>query len=136
MTPPSPQLYHSAEGLTVGPQRHDSTKGGLPLASSRFTSSTPDAVDVLAVMTAFEELNKCRLTVRVYTELRKHTWTLAFDVTAHDGAPDAAGVKCLAYRKSSLGYGSPVPMEAVILRLLYGIDADMAKEEFAQVAKE
>jgi len=95
------------------------------LASSRFSSNTPDSVDVLAVMVAFEEINNCRLEVSLTTRPGTRLGVMVLQVTATRPGPVNAVPVVLAYRRSLIGYHHHQPMEAAILQALYGIDRDL-----------
>jgi len=111
------------------------SKGGVPLASSRFTSSSPDCVDVLAVMEAFEEINRIKLTVRLTVEVSARTVVLLAEATAHTRVDAGAEPVLLASRQLRTGYSQKQTMDSAILQLLYGLDAQLAASELDATVK-
>jgi len=99
------------------------------LASSRFSSNSPDVIDVAAVMEAFQQINKVDivLTGRV-VDVDGHS-SLTFWVEAHSKESEIGEAPSLASVRCYLGYGGHKTMESAIMWALYQLDAQIAKYE-------
>lgn len=89
-------------------------------------------MDVLFVMSAFEQLNKVRLGIVLQvtgTEVRP---VLEMIMTARDRADTKAEAPPLACKRCLLGSIEPRTLESAILQGLYSIDALLAETEFAK----
>jgi len=105
------------------------------LASSRFTSSSPDCVDVLAVLEAFEEINKCRIVVRLTLENSARSVVLRIEGEAYTRPIVGVEPVLLASHALRTGYSDRQTMDAATLQLLYGLDAQLARNELDATVK-
>jgi hypothetical protein len=92
-------------------------------------------VDVLAVLRAFEEMNECSIVVRLFAQSTAKLSVLQVVVEAWGRENSAAEPVLLGSRQLTLGYHNPQTMESVILQALYGLDGDMAREEYAKIKR-
>jgi hypothetical protein len=90
-------------------------------------------VDVKYVLGAFEEMNKCRLSVRITTQGSGSRLGLVVELVAWNTLEDTPEATLLASQKLIVGSLGPRTMEAAILQGLYSLDAQMAEAEFARV---
>jgi hypothetical protein len=105
------------------------------LASKVSLSSGVDCVDVKFVLAAFEEMNKCRLSIEMWVEGTASRPVLMLEMRAWGRDVDRMAVQPLASRKQPIGSLGSQQMEAAILLGLYGLDAQLAEEEFAKTIK-
>lgn len=103
------------------------------MASSRISSSKPDAVDVRYVLQAFEHINRVRIVISMGILEVEGEPLMGMEITAHDRAQEIGARPSLASVKLRLGYRESQQMEAAILQALYKLDADLARDEFAGV---
>lgn len=106
--------------------------GGVPLASSRFSSSRPDAVDVRYAVQAFQHINQVRIEIRMSLMELEGEPVFALEMVAHDLKKEVGDQPSLASVKSKIGYRERHQMEAVILQGLYKLDGELAEREFAK----
>lgn len=100
------------------------------MASSRGTSNGPDVRDITATMIAFEAINKVRLQVLMGVTQDKHRTVLACEAVAWPVEPESGEVQPLASAKCLIGLSDRRTVDAVILQLMYKLDAELAEEEF------
>jgi len=105
------------------------------LASSRISLNSPDVIDVAAVIQAFEQINKCEITVFGKVESVHGQDCLTFLVGAQDNTTDLPDHRYLASVKCSLGLYGHRTMESAILWALYQLDWEMAKYEMERTHK-
>jgi hypothetical protein len=103
------------------------------LARSRISSNVPDAVDVIMVLLAFESINDCRLAIRIGRAAVGAASTLAFVGEAWPRYPESGEVQPLASVSWTVGSGDRRSMDALILQLMYKLDAVLAAGEFRRV---
>jgi len=105
------------------------------LASSRGTSSGPDALDSATALQAFQDQNKVRIvvTLRLVANGGPPDFWLegkALSQVSADGVRSLlafASVKCLGSRHQTT--------DAALLALLYALDFQLAEKEFDMVKK-
>jgi len=106
--------------------------GGVPLASSRDSSNSADSVDVLAVLQAFQEINKCEIKVELFAQCTGKLGVLQVVLRALAlPEPDVERV-VLASQQLTLGYSTGRTLDQVILNGLYQLDAALARAELAK----
>jgi len=103
------------------------------LALKQGSSSGVDVVDVKYVLAAFQEINKCGLRVGMHLEGTSARPELILTLTAWSTLLDVPEARLLASQKLQVGSMGPRTMEAAILQALYGLDAQLAADEFARV---
>lgn len=106
------------------------------MASSRPSTHTPDSVDVLAVMSAFEEMNRCSIEVVLGTQKTPKIVVLQVTMRATVTNSENGDRSVLASHQSTYGYFSPMSLDTVILQGLYNLDAAIARREFATTETE
>ena len=97
------------------------------MGSSKIYSAGVDLVDVAAVMTALEEINRVRLEVKLNLVWIVGKQVLEMVVSAYDRMGEDGEASALAYQRCRIGYLSPQTMEAAILQALYGVDAQLGE---------
>jgi len=102
------------------------------LASKHGSSSGVDVVDVKYVLAAFEEINKCRLEITISLAGTPARPDVILEMRAWEREVDRMAVQPLAYQRLLIGSSGPRSMEAAILQGMYGLDAQLAEEEFAK----
>lgn len=102
------------------------------MAASRFSSNTPDAVDVRYVLQAFQHINRVKIEIRIGVLEHEGEPLLAMEIAAHEASVEVGDQSSLASVKLKLGYKESHQMEAVILRALYKLDAELAEHELAR----
>jgi len=105
------------------------------LASSRLSSNAADAIDVAAVMKAFEEINSCVITLFGRVELVHGLDTLTFLVSAIRKDDTPAEDNYLGSVKCHLGSLGHRTMESAIMWALYQLDWQLAKYEMDRTNK-
>jgi hypothetical protein len=93
------------------------------LGSSKIYSRQQDVVDVLAVISAFEEIHKCTILMKMYTQRTRKAKVLQIEFKAvrlEEGTGEALR---LGSHQSSWGFFQPIGLESVILQGLYKLDA-------------
>ena len=101
------------------------------MASSRYSSNTPDWLDVAVNLAAFETMNKVKLEVRLEVTSQNDRAELLIaviastpaDVTAERVALGSATVRCSATNLNTL--------EAALIHALYALDSQLAYSEMA-----
>lgn len=102
------------------------------MALKQGSSSGVDAVDVKYVLAAFQEMNRCVLTVLLRVSGTSTSPVLNLEMVAGPKESVAAEPVPLACHKSTIGLSGARTLEAAILQGLYGLDAEMAGEELAK----
>jgi len=92
-----------------------------------------DSVDVLAVLTAFEEINHCRMIVQLSTQSTAKLAVLQVTMTAYNLPEKGAEPVVLASHQLTVGFNGRQTIDQVILQGLYRLDAAIAEEELAKV---
>jgi hypothetical protein len=91
-----------------------------------------DCVDVRYVLAAFEELNKCKLSVLIRVSGTQARPVMDLEVQADPLESAAAEPVPLALAKCTIGSTGTRTMEAAILQALYALDAQLAERELAR----
>jgi len=99
------------------------------LATSRFSSNSPDVIDVGAVMEAFQQINQCAIIIYGKVEELEGRGQLCWLVQALDTKDDVPDPRVLGSVKCHLGSGSHRTMEAAVMWALYQLDAQIARYE-------
>lgn len=105
------------------------------MASSRFSSSIPDLLDVTMTMVAFETINNVRLEVRMSRVHEGGKSDLALTVLAHEptrGIGEAPPLGSVNVKCSALNLRT---LESAVIHALYQLDSQLAAHEFASVLK-
>lgn len=105
------------------------------MASSRFSSNSPDLQDVTVTIAAFEKINEVRVNVRLgCIEHKGHT-----DLEMIAEAWSLPGLQqevkllgCVSVRCSTINLKS---MDAALIHVLYLLDGKLDEAEFAAVDK-
>lgn len=105
------------------------------LASSRFSSNSPDLVDIAAVLDAFQETNRVRVTVEIQLADPGEKAILYLQATAWMREEESGGQLPLVLQSARRALGPRQTMEAAIFQLLYALDFQFAEDEFARTAK-
>lgn len=105
------------------------------MASNRFSSNSPDVIDVAAVMEAFQTINKVELSLIGKVDGPEGRASLTFWVHAHDRSVAIWEAQPLASVKCNLGFGGYKTMESAIMSALYQIDWELAKRELEGTKK-
>jgi hypothetical protein len=106
------------------------------LASSRYSSSSADGVDVLAVLTAFEEINQCQIEVKLFAQSTAKLGVLQVVISALVPGKSDVARAVLASKQLTLGYNNYRTIDQTILNGLYQLDAELARAELAKVKKQ
>jgi hypothetical protein len=88
------------------------------------------------VMLAFEAINQCRLSIRIGRVDVGAASTLAFDAEAWAENEPSTEAKPLACVRWKVGSTDRRSVDALILQLMYKLDAEMARGEFQKVINE
>jgi hypothetical protein len=107
----------------------------VTLASSRFTSNGPDEVDLATFMSAFQGINKLRLTVELSVVDRGPLVEMQVQVTAWRLADESGEVVPSVLRSVRAGVAHRQTLAAAILQQLYVLDSRLAEDEFAETSK-
>ena len=105
------------------------------MASSRFSSNNPDWLDLTAIIKAFEEMNKCHITLHGRVESVNGLDCLSFLVAALDSSQDLPEVVFLASQRCHLGLHAHKTMESAIMWALYQLDWQLAEDEMRKPGK-
>jgi hypothetical protein len=97
------------------------------LGLSKLYSRKEDVVDVLAVISAFEEMNNCSIHIRLFTQATKKAKVLQVLLSAWEGQYESPEAKHLASYQSTWGFFDPKSLESVILQGLYHLDARLGE---------
>jgi len=103
--------------------------GGVPLASSRYSSNTADMIDIAAVMEAFEEINQVRITVSITLEGTGSERGLRIGAVAEERRGEDTEVTTLASASASFSATNLKTAEAAVLHILYMLDGKIAYAE-------
>jgi len=103
------------------------------LALKEGSSSGVDVVDVKHVLSAFEAINKCKLSVLIRVSGTEARPVMDLEVWADPLESVAAAPARLGCVRSIVGSSGARTMEAAILQALYSLDAQLAAGEFARV---
>ena len=86
-------------------------------------------MDLLAVLAAFEEMNKCRLTVELAAE-GAHQWvSMSVQVTAWQREQECMGAPPSVLQSVRRPWALRQTLESAILQLLYALDFAFASQE-------
>jgi len=99
------------------------------LATSRLSSNSPDWLDVSEIVKAFEEMNRCGITLLGRVEPLRGSKELVFVISAWDTTDDVPEATQLASVKCHLGSGGHRTMESAIMWALYQLDWQLAALE-------
>jgi hypothetical protein len=102
------------------------------LALKQGSSTGVDCVDVKHVLSAFQEINKCRLIVRLTVDGTAARPDLVLAVKAEEIVIGDVVPALLASTSVIVGSMGPRTLEAAILQELYRLDAIIAEYEFAK----
>lgn len=105
------------------------------MASSRDTRNGPDLKDLIVGMNAFEQINTVSLALGVSLVTEKGDAALEFRLTAFDKSVESSEAKPLASVKLIAGYSDPRTMGALILQLMYKVDAALATQAFTEAMR-
>lgn len=105
------------------------------MATSRLSLSNPDLIDVGAVMTAFEVMNKCCITLLVRVENHAGVSKLRMIASALTDDEDTPDPKYLGSVNVNLSPESHKTMEGAILWALYQLDWKLAEGELEKTSK-
>lgn len=100
------------------------------MATSRLTQNGPDVMDVVMVMVAFEAINNCRVSLRMGVVTDGQESVMSFQAEAWPRYPESGEVLPLASVKWQAGSTERRTMDALIMQLMYKLDAEMAAGEF------
>lgn len=92
-------------------------------------------MDVLFVMSSFEQLNKVRLGLVLQVTGTEQRPVLEMIMTARDREDTKAEAEPLALKRYLIGSLEPRTLESAILQGLYSIDALLAESEFVRIHK-
>jgi hypothetical protein len=96
------------------------------------SSTGVDCVDVRYVLSAFETLNQCKLSVLIRLSGTEARPVMDLEVQADPLESAAAEPAPLGLVKSVVGSTGARTLEAAILQALYSLDAQLAAGEFAR----
>jgi len=105
------------------------------LALKQGSSSGVDVVDVMYVLAAFEEINKCKLEVVISLLGTAARPQVVLEMRAWEREVDRMEVQPLGYLRQTIGSSGPRSMEAAILQGMYALDGQLAEEEFAKAIR-
>lgn len=86
-------------------------------------------------MIAFQHINRCVVTVHIKVTHGTEEAGVHLTAEAHELAEEGQEARLLASVKSIAGYSDRRTLDAVIFQLIYGLDAEMAEEEFREIPK-
>ncbi len=105
------------------------------MAQSRGSSNTPDVMDILSAMAAFEQQNTIVLELRLSTAKRGTEDDFWVTCLAHDGSAEIGALPPLgSVNLSFLALGVKT-LDALLFRALYALDAQLALNEFESAGK-
>lgn len=116
-------------------QAHYLFTGGVKLAQSRGSSNSPDEVDIVAVMEAFEQMNSVILTLTGRVVRSGGRVGLKLEIQAHNSRLVVGEAPSLACASVTVGYLGRPPIGAAILQALYAVDAELARTEMEGAIK-
>lgn len=102
------------------------------MAASRISSNSPDVVDLVAVIEAFQEINNCVITLRGRVEPAGGRPSLTFLVEAHDKKSEIGEAPTLGWVRCVIGSSQHATMESAILWSLYQLDGQIAATEMGK----
>lgn len=105
------------------------------LGSSRGTSNGPDAVDVAAVLVAFEQMNQLRLIVTLRTCEGMETPDCWLEGKALSKVSVSGVRSLLAFASVRCGSTGLKTLDSAVLNLLYALDFQLAENELARTVK-
>ena len=105
------------------------------MASSRDTSNGPDEVDLATFMSAFQGINKLRLTCELSVADRGNIAQLQVQITAWTMGDENGGALPSVLRSVRTGVARGQTLPAVILQQLYVLDSKLAEDEFGRTGK-
>ena len=105
------------------------------MASSRFSSNTPDLEDVTVTIAAFEKINQVRVSVRLGCVERDGRTDLRLIAEAWSLEGLFSEVRLLALVSVNCSGINLKSMDAALIHVLYMLDGKLAEEEFARVDK-
>jgi hypothetical protein len=110
-------------------------KGVKPLASSRFSSNTPDVEDITALLHAFEEHNCIQIKLGMHAVIVQGVQDIVIEAQAFSRAVEVGEAPSLASARLKVGAQKFKQMGAAIMWLLYQIDHQLAQDEFTTANK-
>jgi hypothetical protein len=110
-------------------------EGVQPLASSQSSSNTPDVMDILSAMTAFEQQNTIVLELRLSTAKKGTEDDFWITCLAHNGSAEIGDLPPLASVSMSFLALRVKSLDAALFRALYALDAQLALNEFASMTE-
>jgi hypothetical protein len=93
------------------------------------SSNNPDWLDISAIVTAFEQMNKVDIVLIGKVESVRGNKELVFLIQAEQENPESMVATILASVKCHLGSGDHRTMEGAIMWALYQLDWALAKGE-------
>lgn len=105
------------------------------MAVSRVTSNGPDEVDLATFMTAFQGINRLRLTVELSVADRGHLAEMQVQVTAWRLEEANGEAVPSVLRSVRAGVAPRQTLAAAILQQLYVLDSKLAEDEFGKAGK-
>lgn len=103
---------------------------GVPLASKDGSSKTNDAQELTDILVAFEQINKCKITLEAHVELHKGYLDMKWTATAVENSQSTAVPTSSASQSVTVWAGDYKTQMAVVTRLLYAMDFQLALNEF------
>jgi hypothetical protein len=105
------------------------------LATSRITLNGPDVQDVVMVILAFEGINNCRVSLRMGIATEGQHSVMVFEAEAWERISQSTEARPLASVRWTAGSTERRTMDALIMQLMYKLDAQMAAGEFSAIFK-
>jgi len=105
--------------------------GGTQLALKGGSSAGIGMTELIGIVEAFELQNSVRIELRATLTIWKGSRDLQWVASAFSRTVEGTGVLPLAYASVRCGEQRLVTMEAVVLRLLYALDFQLAQRELA-----
>jgi hypothetical protein len=99
------------------------------LASSRETSNGPDLLDLTSALEAFEHLNGCKVTMRIYSEVKNEHWALWLEGQVWEQSLADPEAKLSVSERLRCSDTSWKSLDIAAFRLLYALDAALAFKE-------
>lgn len=105
------------------------------MAQSRGTSNSPDEVDVVSVMEAFQEINSVVLTLTGRVVSTGGRSGLKLEIQAHQEGIEIGAAPSLASASVTVGVQGRPQIAGAILQALYSVDALLARMEMEGLTK-
>lgn len=105
------------------------------MATSRISSNSPDWLDVVEVMAAFEQMNECVITLSGRVVDANGLRSLNLEFQAHEKTTEIGDRPSLASVRCQIGSHAHRTMESAVMWALYQLDWAIAKDTMSKIPK-